>query len=143
MGRFGWLFSKWKKQKQEIAENTQEEKSFYQYIMCVTKVLTYYRRDAGISRRDLELVVVDDPEQPAWQVHQILEQLIPELNLLCLVTDRPEAYEELAEEVLEDRGLILTLLREGDIKEMPGNLVLDIRDWQMHLDIITQPRYNF
>lgn len=143
MGLFGWLLSKWRKPKQDASERKQEEKSFYQYIMCITKVLTYFRRDAGISRKNLELVVVDEPEQPAWQIHQILEQLIPELNLLYLITDRPEAYEELVEEALEDRGLILTLMSDRDMEKMPGNLVLDLRDWQMHLDIINQPRYNF
>lgn len=136
---FDWFISKWKKKEIPEKEEKREEKNFYQYILSVNKILTYYRRDAGISRKKLELVVIDEPEQPAWQVHQILEQLIPELNLLYLVTERQEAYIDLAEEVLEERGLLMTLIPQMEEENLPGNLILDLREWRSQLDIIGNP----
>ena len=113
-----------------------EEKSFFLYMSRVPEVLTYLRRTSGIPLRDLELVVVDNPTEPAWQVERILELLVPELNLLYVLTDRPEYFRELSEEVFEEQGLLMTLTGRPEIRTA-GNLVLDLGDWEMHLDIIS------
>ncbi len=113
-----------------------EQKSFFLYMSRVPEVLTYLRRMAGIPLRNLELVVVDNPTEPAWQVERILELLVPELNLLYVLTDRPEYFRELSEEVFEEQGLLMTLTGRPEIRTA-GNLVLDLGDWEMHLDIIS------
>ena len=72
----------------------------------------------------------------------VLELLIRDLNLLYVVTGRGEAFEELADEAYEERGL-LVLIQEHDREgSLPGNLVLDLRDWEKHLDIISEVGYN-
>lgn len=113
-----------------------EQKSFFLYMSRVPEVLTYLRRMTGIPLRNLELVVVDNPTEPAWQVERILELLVPELNLLYVLTDRPEYFRELSEEVFEEQGLLMTLTGRPEIRTA-GNLVLDLGDWEMHLDIIS------
>ena len=104
-------------QKEEPIEEIQEEapkKSFFLYITMVPKILTYFRRERGIAKKYLELVLIDNEEQPAYQV---------------------------IEEALEEYGLLVVVLSE--VKEpMPGNLILDTRDWENHLDIITPISYN-
>ena len=64
-----------------------------------------------------------------------------DLNFFCLLTERAEAFEELAEEAMEEYGLLLVLLPKGNGK-VPGNLILDVREWEKHLDIISAVRYN-
>lgn len=128
-----------RRRKGKKAEETQpeERKSFYLYIGSVPKILTWFRREKGIPKKDLELALIDDEEQPAWQIARIAELVIQDLNLLYLVTDRPEAYEELAEEAMEERGLLVTLCPLSEADHPPGNLALDIREWEKHLDIMS------
>lgn len=131
-------------QKKEQIEEIQEEapkKSFFLYITMVPKILTYFRRERGIAKKYLELVLIDNEEQPAYQVVEIVESLIEDLNFLYLVTRRAEYFEDVVEEALEEYGLLVVVLSE--IKEpVPGNLVLDTCDWENHLDIICPISYN-
>ncbi len=130
-----WL--KHQKKEDSVPEKKKkEQKSFFLYMSRVPEVLTYLRRMSGIPLRDLELVVVDNASEPAWQVERILELLVPELNLLYVLTDRPEYFRELSEEVFEEQGLLMTLSSRQEIRAA-GNLVLDLCDWEMHLDIIS------
>lgn len=143
MDFFRKLFSRWKKRKStETLTNQEEKRSFSFYIEKVPVILTYFRREKGISRRDLELVLVDDPEHPAWQITRIAELLMTDLNLLYIVTERPEAFEELAEQAMEEQGLLIVFLEGAGEGNMPGNLVLDVRSWEQHLDIISPVSYN-
>ena len=64
-----------------------------------------------------------------------------DLNIFYLVTDREDAFEELAEEAMEEYGLILVLLPKKE-SAGSGNLVLDVREWEKHLDIISAVSYN-
>ena len=131
-------------QKEEAIEDIQEEapkKSFFLYITMVPKILTYFRRERGIAKKYLELVLIDNEEQPAYQVVEIVESLMEDLNFLYLVTGRADYFEDAIEEALEEYGLLVVVLPE--VKEpMPGNLILDTRDWENHLDIITPISYN-
>ena len=79
---------------------------------------------------------VDNPSEPAWQVERILELLVPKLNLLYVLTDRPEYFRELSEEVFEEQGLLMTVTDSQEIRRA-GNLIMDLCDWEMHLDIIS------
>lgn len=143
MGFFRRLLSFWKKKENaEELPKKEERRSFFLYIVRTPEILTYFRREKGISRRNLELVLVDDPEHPAWQIMQIAELLMTDLNLLYIVTGRPEAFEELADQAMEEHGLLIVILPGTGEDSMPGNLVLDIRNWEQHLDIISSVSYN-
>lgn len=142
MGFFRRLLLYFKKE--ELAEERKEEvqeKSFFLYIAQVSKILTYFRRERGISKKELELVLIDNPDQPAYQVVEIVESLIEDLNFLYLVTKRPDYFENIIEEALEEYGLLVVVFTEFP-DTMPGNLTLDTRDWENHLDIITPISYN-
>ena len=125
-----------KKEDNVTEKKEKEQKSFFLYMSQIPEVLTYLRREAGIPLRNLELVVVDNPSEPAWQVERILELLVPKLNLLYVLTDRPEYFRELSEEVFEEQGLLMTITDSQEIRTA-GNLILDLCDWEMHLDIIS------
>ena len=130
-----WL--KHQKKEDMVPEKREKEpKSFFLYMKRVPEVLTYLRRMSGIPLQNLELVVVDNEEKPAWQVERILELLVPGLNLLYLLTDRPECFQELSEAVFEEQGLLMTVTNQQEIRNA-GNLILDLCDWEMHLDIIS------
>ena len=66
----------------------------------------------------------------------VLEKLVRGLNILYLVTGRKEEFEELAEELFDSQGLIV-LMTDPEAKTPAGNLILDLHDWEMHLDIIS------
>ena len=66
---------------------------------------------------------------------------MPDLNLFYIATGRPDAFEDLAEEAMEEYGLLLTLLTDAG-GQLPGNLVLDTNEWEKHLDIMSSLRYN-
>ena len=143
MGFFRRLFSFWKKRENTEERTRQEERrSFFRYIVRVPEIVTYLRREQGISRKNLELTLVDDAERPAYQIVQIAELLTADLNLLYIVTSRPEIFEELAEEAMEERGLLIVVFEDVPGERMPGNLALDIREWEKHLDIINTVSYN-
>ena len=129
-----WFRSR--KQQEKVVETPKAEKSFFLYMRRVPEVLTRMRREQGIPLKDLELVLIDNEEEPAWQVQAVLEKLVPGLNILYLVTDRKEEFEELAEELFDSRGLIV-VMTDPEAENPAGNLILDLHDWEMHLDIIS------
>ena len=130
------LFSFLKKDKKTEAAPAQETpKSFFLYIVRVPEILTYFRREKSIPKRKLELVLVDNEEQSAWKIAQIVQLLLPDLNMLYLVTGRSEAYQDLLDEAYAEHGLLIVLLDALPEKNRPGNLVLDLNDWEKHLDI--------
>ena len=94
-----WFRSR--KQQEKVVETPKAEKSFFLYMRRVPEVLTRMRREQGIPLKDLELILIDNEEEPAWQVQAVLEKLVPGLNVLYLVTDRKEQFEELAEELFD------------------------------------------
>ena len=143
MGFLRRLRSLWKKKGHtEEASAPEQKKSFFLYIVRIPQILTYYRRSKGIPMKKLELTLVDNEERPAYQIAQIMELVIPDLNVLYLVTGRGEAYDDLVQEALEQYGLLIVLLEPIFEDKMPGNLVLDLRDWEKHLDIICGLSYN-
>lgn len=143
MGFLQRLLSRWKKKEaaEEIPQQ-EERKSFFLYIVMIPQIVTYFRRERQIARRNLELVLIDNKERPAYQIQQIAELLMSDLKLLYIVTERTEAFEELTEKAMEEYGLLLVIMEktEGDV--MPGNLVLNLNDWEKHLDIMNTVGYN-
>lgn len=135
------LLLKKKAQKEEIGK-PEEQKSFFLYIKKVPQIVTWFRRSKGIPLKKLELTLVDYEERPAYQIGQIIELLMKDLNLLYLVTSRRESFEELAEEAMEHTGLLIVLLEPVLNQHMPGNLVLYLEDWEKHLDIVSAVSYN-
>lgn len=142
MGFFRRLIARFRK-KEEIQTSKEEEKrrSFFLYIVKTPEIVTYFRREKGIARRKLELTLIDDEDRPAYQIAQIAELLMKDLNFFYLVTEREEAFEELVEEAMEEYGLLMVILPKGE-ESVPGNLMLDVREWEKHLDIVTTVGYN-
>ena len=142
MGFFRRLIARFRK-KEEVHTSKEEEKrrSFFLYIMKTPEIVTYFRREKGIARRKLELTLIDDEDRPAYQIAQIAELLMKDLNFFYLVTEREEAFEELAEEAMEEYGLLMVILPKGE-EAVPGNVMLDVREWEKHLDIVTTVGYN-
>ncbi len=130
-----------KKEAVPKTETNEEKKSFFLYIVKTPEIVTYFRREKGISRKDLELVLIDDGERPAYQVAQIAELLMKDLNVFYLLTDREEAFLELSEEAMEEYGLLLVLLPK-ETSRPPGNVVLDVEQWEKQLDIVSAVSYN-
>ncbi len=135
---FIWFRKKETVQKPVLQE---ERRSFFMYMGKTPEIATYFRREKGIAKKDVELVLIDDEDRPAYQIAQIAEYLMKDLNFFYLVTERAEAFEELAEEAMEEYGLLLVLLSK-ESETVPGNLVLDVREWEKHLDIISAVSYN-
>ncbi|MCI9008436.1 MAG: hypothetical protein HFI13_10015 [Lachnospiraceae bacterium] len=142
MGFFRRLIARFRK-KEEVQTSKEEEKrrSFFLYIVKTPEIVTYFRREKGIARRKLELTLIDDEDRPAYQIAQIAELLMKDLNFFYLVTEREEAFEELAEEAMEEYGLLMVILPKGE-EAVPGNVMLDVREWEKHLDIVTTVGYN-
>lgn len=142
MGFFRRLIARFRK-KEEIQTSKEEEKrrSFFLYIVKTPEIVTYFRREKGIARRKLELTLIDDEDRPAYQIAQIAELLMKDLNFFYLVTEREEAFEELVEEAMEEYGLLMVILPKGE-EAVPGNVMLDVREWEKHLDIVTTVGYN-
>lgn len=136
------LFFRKKKEQPEETSELDARKSFLLYVVRLPEIVTYFRREKGIARRNLELVLVDDEERPAYQVVEAAELLITDLNCFYVVTGRPEEFEELGEKAMEEYGLIVIMLEKELAFGLPGNLVLDVRDWEKHLDIVTAVSYN-
>lgn len=126
----------------EEKDRKPEGRDFFLYIERFPEILTYFRRGKGISRRELEPALVDDEEQPYWKIQQILEKLIPEAKLFYLLTGRPEAFEEFAEELLEEYGILMVLCPNAENGWRPGNLLLNLNDWENQLDIICGVSYH-
>ena len=83
----GWL--KNQKQMEALPEKkAEEQKSFFLYMRMAPEILTRIEGETGNSPEELELVLIDNENEPVWQVQAILERLVPGLNLLYLVTDR-------------------------------------------------------
>ena len=79
---------------------------------------------------------VPEGQKNAFLVQAILETLVPGLNMLYLVTEREQQFEEQAEELFDSQGLIVAMTKPGT-ENPSGNLILDLHDWEMHLDIIS------
>ncbi|MBS6396925.1 MAG: hypothetical protein KH452_07215 [Clostridiales bacterium] len=140
---FQKLRSLWRKDKrtEEIVVR-EEKKSFLIYIGKASEVLTWFRRERGISKRDLELVLIDNEEQQAYQILRITELLMADLNVLYVVTQRPEEFTELEEEAMREHGLLIMTVEAVPVLDTPGELVLDLHEWEKHLDIISGVSYN-
>ena len=70
----GWL--KNQKQMEALPEKkAEEQKSFFLYMRMASEILTRMRRERGIPLKELELVLIDNENEPVWQVQAILETL--------------------------------------------------------------------
>lgn len=134
---------RWFGKKKRVSESgvSEEARNFFLYMGKTPEIVTYFRREKGIAGKDMELVLIDDEDRPAWQIAQIAEYLMKDLNIFYLGTDREDAFEELTEEAMEEYGLLLVLLPKKE-SAGSGNLVLDVREWEKHLDIISAVSYN-
>ena len=132
-----WKWLKHQRKEDSVPEKKEkEQKSFFLYMRMAPEILTRMRREREIPLKKLELVLIDNENEPVWQVQAILETLVPGLNMLYLVTEREEQFEEQAEELFDSQGLIVAMTKPGT-ENPSGNLILDLHDWEMHLDIIS------
>ena len=49
-----------RREKEDAPEKPAEKKSFLLYTRYAPQILTWFRREKGIPRKDLQLVVIDD-----------------------------------------------------------------------------------
>ena len=123
---FQWLL---RNQKKEIEYKTEEKVKilmFSDYVPRVPEIVLYMRRQREISRRQLELTLIDKEDEPAWRVEGIIRSLMKDPQVMYLVTDRAEAFAEMEEEAMEMYGLPFVVLDKTELEKMPGNLVLDL-----------------
>ncbi|MCC8163291.1 MAG: hypothetical protein LIO86_09070 [Lachnospiraceae bacterium] len=141
MNFFRSLFFLWKKEAPESGKADDSPRTFFDYRERAPEVLRYLRRERKIARRDLELIMIDNEEEPAWQVAHVAERLLPEVKLLTIVTGRQEYFSELEQEAFEEYGLLVII---ADVRggKPSGNLTLDLRDWEKQLDILPGEGYN-
>ena len=124
----------------ERSDRTQEQEplvrqwQFSDYVPRVSEIVLYMRRQREISRRQLELTVVDKEDEPAWRVEGILRNLMKDPQVMYVVTDRAESFAEMEEEAMEMYGLPFLVLDKTELEKMPGNLVLDLNLWENQLD---------
>ena len=88
---------------------------FTDYLPVVSSIVLYMRRECGISRRDLELTVIDHMEEPAWRIKEILKDLMKDPQVLYLITDRPGAFAGMEEELMEGYGLPFVVLENEEL----------------------------
>lgn len=143
----GWmkkLLWFWKKEEvtEEEMQSPKEERSFRLYIEKIPELIAYFRREKGIARKDLELVLIDNEDQPAYRMLEAAELLAADIRIFYIKTGRPDAFEAFAQEAMEEQGLLVILLQEGLKEHLPGNLILDARDWEKQLDILSAVSYN-
>ncbi|MCD8248767.1 MAG: hypothetical protein LUC60_02745 [Lachnospiraceae bacterium] len=135
MNFFRRLFFLWKKEEPESGKADDLRRTFFEYREKAPEVLCYLRRERKIARRDLELIVIDNEEEPAWQVCHVLQRLLPEMKLLTIVTGRQEYFSRLARDAFEEYGLLVAMTA-GYGEKPAGNLVLDLRDWEKQLTML-------
>ena len=131
---FQWLL---RNQKKEIEYKTEEKVKilmFSDYVPRVPEIVLYMRRQREISRRQLELTLIDKEDEPAWRIKGILRNLMKDPQVMYLVTDRAESFAEMEEEAMEMYGLPFLVLDKTELEKMPGNLVLDLNLWENQLD---------
>ena len=131
---FQWLL---RNQKKEIEYKTEEKVKilmFSDYVPRVPEIVLYMRRQREISRRQLELTLIDKEDEPAWRVEGIIRSLMKDPQVMYLVTDRAEAFAEMEEEAMEMYGLPFVVLDKTELEKMLGNLVLDLNLWENQLD---------
>ena len=131
---FQWLL---RNQKKEIEYKTEEKVKilmFSDYVPRVPEIVLYMRRQREISRRQLELTLIDKEDEPAWRIKGILRNLMKDPQVMYVVTDRPESFAEMEEEAMEMYGLPFLVLDKTELEKMPGNLVLDLNLWENQLD---------
>ena len=131
---FQWLL---RNQKKEIEYKTEEKVKilmFSDYVTRVPEIVLYMRRQREISRRQLELTLIDKEDEPAWRVEGIIRSLMKDPQVMYLVTDRAEAFAEMEEEAMEMYGLPFVVLDKTELEKMLGNLVLDLNLWENQLD---------
>lgn len=141
MNLFQRLFFLWRKRTSESEIPCAPLRSFFEYRERAPEVLRYLRRARGIARRDLELIVIDNEEEPAWQVSHVIERLLPEVKLLTIVSERQEYFSELAQDAFEEYGLLVAQTDTRGGKPV-GNLVLNLGEWEKQLDILSGEGYN-
>ena len=131
---FQWLL---RNQKKEIEYKTEEKVKilmFSDYVPRIPEIILYIRRQREIPRRQLELTLIDKEDEPAWRIKGILRNLMKDPQVMYLVTDRAESFEEMEEEAMEMYGLPFLVLDKTELEKMPGNLVLDLNLWENQLD---------
>ncbi|MCD8363610.1 MAG: hypothetical protein LUC98_11765 [Lachnospiraceae bacterium] len=141
MKLFRKLCSLWRKEAPEAQIQTERVRLFREYREAAPEILRYLRREKGIARRDLELIVIDYEEEPAWQIRQLIERLLPEVRMLTIVSGRQTYFHELAQEAFGEYGLLVVVTDSCDAKPA-GNLILDLGDWEKQLDILPGEGYN-
>ena len=122
---FRKLFHKSKKKLRTAT--LQQENADYLYDVMMGKILIHIRRTRGLSGKTLRVVLVDDDYEGA---ELVIQKIYPDLNYLTIVTKEEERFENLAEDICYDSGLMLgfseSIPREADVILEPAHRRIQI-----------------
>lgn len=92
-------------------------------LLMLKEILRYICRKHQISERELKPVVIASDYR---DTSVVLGKLGTNLNRLTIVTEEPEAYEEYAQAMYEEHGLLVNIKARPLDSEVYGNLVLEL-----------------
>ncbi len=97
-------------------------------IFYIHPILNYILKEKNISYQKLELIIVDADQghdDDMEDIKNILSELVQGLNYLLLITDEPDSYLNIIEEIYDENGLIVQQIPKSEKKNARGNLILD------------------
>jgi hypothetical protein len=106
----------------KLAQSNSDYKWILKYMMFprfFEKVIRTY----GIGRKNMRLVIRDSGDD---RTEYILKLLLPDLNYLTIVTERPDYFEIISEDIYENTGLMMEIVEAPVNNPLMGNVVVDL-----------------
>ena len=95
-------------------------------ISCMKQIVLQVMEKRNILCGNLRLVIIDaEKEEDNCDIQRVLGQFGDMLNFLLLVTDRPDYFEDYADTMFQENGLIVQQTPRTGCGNISGNLVLD------------------
>lgn len=85
--------------------------------------------DKGIMCKNMRLIVLDSHD---FKAEYILEMLLPNLNYLTIVTERPAHFERMVEEAYCSFGLVIEVVEAPLRQTLKGDLIIDMNPNDYH-----------
>lgn len=112
---------------------TEEEKRQNPYLPQIREIIKQVLKERGISYEQFAPVIIDGSDSK--DALMAAELLARDLNSLVLLTGQPEYFEEFAENIYEEEGLIVRILLKNQktcadcySDGVYGNVILDFED---------------
>ena len=111
----------------------EEEKRQNPYLPQIREIMEQVLKERGISYEEFAPVIIDGSESE--DALMAAELLAKDLNSLVLLTGQPEYFEEFAENIYEEQGLIVRIISKNQktfadcfLDGVYGNVILDFED---------------